>query len=144
VARCSTGELASVLHGGPYVLNVPAIELVPARPRQASAALEKDGWIAALLDETELDDQRVAHLAPRGQAEIVLIARPAATGGYRDLARDATELPGVALPVVSVRDLLRIAERSREDVDRDRRLEQRTMLDLEDPRNPPDLTLFAG
>jgi len=59
-----TGELASVVYGGPYVLNAPAIELVPARPRQASAALEQDGWIAALLAETELDDQRVPLQSP--------------------------------------------------------------------------------
>jgi len=139
-----TGELASVMHGGPFVLEAPMLELVPALPRELHAVLEEHGWMTVLLGHDELQERRVEYLAPHGQANVALIARPAGTDGYRDLVRDAQTLPGVAIAVVSVRDLLRISELSTEERDRHRRLEQRAMLDLEDPANPPDLTLFTG
>ncbi len=134
-----TGALASVLQGGVYLLAVPMLELVVARPRDASALLERHGWMAA-----SLSADRVDHLPAVGRPIVTLIAEPAGTRGYPDLRRDAVELPGVPVPVISVRDLLRIAERSAEHSDRDRRLELRAMLDLDDPRNRPDLSVFAG
>ena len=137
-----TGALASVLQGGVYRLPAPVVELVPARAQHACAELERHGWTVARLDGESW--ARVEHLPPPGRPVVVLVAEPAGTRGFADLARDAVELPDVAVPVVSIRDLLRTAELPGQSSERDRRLELRALLDLDDPRSTPDLSQFTG
>ena len=127
-----SGEIAAALHGGVRMLDAAVPEVVPGDTMQASAELEALGWMAGAPD----DPYRGRHArwphVHRDRPLLELVARPAGTRGHAELLRDAVTLPGVPLPVVSVRDLLRIAEASPWEQDRSRRLELRALLDLAD------------
>lgn len=127
------GAVAAVLRGGPNGLASGTLEIVPADPAGASEHLQQRGWLAGEVDARYGPATgRQLHLSDGGHAAVDLLARPAGTGGYRDLHREAELLPaGPSVAVASTRDLLRIAEASPWDQDRWRRVELRALLDLQ-------------
>lgn len=130
------GRVAAALHGAPSLIGEPELELVPAddpasaeRLRAAMGALGAQLAPAAGADGAPGERWRLSD----GSA-VVAVRRPFGTRGYDDLRRDAELLPvldGFEAPVVSLLDLIRIADaspRQRADIPELRATRERAVL----------------
>lgn len=127
------GAVAAVLTGGAGVPPVGVVELVAGAGASAGAedALQAAGWSPSLLEAPfgELH-ARQRWFAPNSSTwDLELIAAPAGTHGYSDLAERATTLPGVPVQVADALDLLRIAHASPWPADRARAIELNVVLE---------------
>ncbi len=106
------GRVAGAFNGWPIMLGGRALQVVPAASSVEAvheAARQLGGEQAG-----EAEDHAQRWVFPTG-AELHVSTMPRGTHGYRDLARDATNMliaPGTSVQVASLIDLIRIAEAS--------------------------------
>jgi transcriptional regulator with XRE-family HTH domain len=106
------GDVAGAFHGWPIMLGGRTLHVVPADTsmRRIEHAARRLGAEGA----EEGNDGLRRWVLPDG-AELHATLLPPGTRGYRDLARDAQSMqiaPGVSVRVVSLIDLIRLAESS--------------------------------
>ena len=106
------GKVAGAFNGWPITLGARTLQVVPAE--SSVGALEAAARLFGAEPSGEGEDGAQRWVLPSG-AELHVSAALRGTGGYRDLARDATSMliaPGVSVEVASLIDLIRIAEAS--------------------------------
>jgi hypothetical protein len=109
------GEVAGALHGWPLVLSGGPIEVC-----------------------VRGDEEAIAHELPSG-ASVAVVAVPAGTSGYGDLARSAEtiDVDGSSVLVAGLLDLLRIADASPDPDARRRALAYQAVLDVQRAQGEP-------
>jgi transcriptional regulator with XRE-family HTH domain len=136
VAYVLAGEIAEVLHGSPLVPTSGVVTIVPQAGERArlDAAVRALGGRPAGDPATSPVDAVERWQLDRAGVELAIAPAPPGTRGYADLARDAAtvDADGVTVAVVSLVDLLRIAEASASTVDRARVTALRRTLELAD------------
>ena len=106
------GRVAGAFNGWPITLGGGTLQVVPAA--SSVRAVEEAARRLGAERGGEGEDGAERWVFASG-AELHLSAELRGTGGYRDLARDASSIviaPGVSVQVASVIDLIRIAEAS--------------------------------
>jgi len=105
-------KVAGAFNGWPITLGARTVHLVPAD--SSMGAVEEAARRLGAEPAGEGEDGAKRWVLASG-AELHVSAELRGTGGYRDLARDATSVliaPGVSVQVASLIDLIRIAEAS--------------------------------
>lgn len=123
------GAVAAVLVGGPGVPPAGVVELVV--PASAEDALRSAGWSASVLEAPfgELHARQRWFAPSISTWDLELVAAPAGTHGYVDLAERAAVLAGVPVRVADALDLVRIAHASPWTGDRARAVELNVVLE---------------
>lgn len=113
------GALAAALRGSPRLIDVPVVEVTPAKgqARTLDAALAALKAVVLTEDALERADEDVAvarsrYALPDDAAELWLTERPWGTRGFADLRRDADRIAlskGSTVLVTATQDLARIA-----------------------------------
>ncbi|MCA1700132.1 MAG: helix-turn-helix transcriptional regulator [Actinobacteria bacterium] len=109
------GELAEALHGSPLLAISDTVTIVPRagqRDALSDAIAGAGGRPAAPAPSVAIDAPARWTLSAYG-AQLVVAPAPAATQGYEDLRRDATQMrveEDLTVAVASLVDLVRIAE----------------------------------